>query len=1398
MRELERLREVLGAMKPQGRDGFEGLLALALDRLLDRPFRVFKSGRQPGGDMHCTTLAATVECKRYKDDIPVNDLLAAQAKAAQDDAELWVVATTTEVREPDRKMLELNGDNLNLAVGFLDWPENERLPQLALALACAPSDVAAFLAKHAGADPAEIESILSAIASAPEFQAEREKATDLFDPAMMGYGQARAACTDWLRQWMGSRDSARSQFGQPVNVTDTNAKLVRRDEVMQALQDWWNQSPRRLALLGLEGMGKTWAALSWWSEYSDDLPLTVLVMAHQFRGGSAGRLIAEAIARQVETVPEPKIEWWLRRVDFWIKAPPRTYPRILLILDGLNENPSVPWQQILGELQQPNFQRRIATLVTCRPQYWQDRLGGQREDRAPIPIGPYSERELEVALALNGLSGRKFPPGLLQHLRKPRYFRIAAAHIDKFESEGDITIERLLFRDWRDRLDSKAAKPVPLDDREFERFIQELASEAHKTLHAGRSRIFRDLEDRIRRVCTLSREEQKAVLSEIVEGRILEEQGSGHVLPSARLYHGLGLVLKREAVEAWEDATDTIEHVIAGYLDQMRGMDHEAHVLRAAASLALYDNQCPREVLFHLHREWLTAQNLSEADARSLSAHLLIDQALHLELLRWLWCEHGPSRPAVAMLLRALEQWSGTNKVADAILTAGLMASQFVHRSGKLAAIRLPTQFGLVDAKPEIDVSCHQSLGIALISMLWVHPKAVVSLKRWAIAEAERQIVLRSAVSWLGKHPRFAIAPSDTERNAMANDLVRDWTDELFDAGRLLYQTLIDADGGKEGHELPSLLPPSWALNPEASPQKNPINDLDLKDFGTPLDAWLRNGTDSGALIDEMRRQPTVTAKFIDSWLAEYRFPAGEGGGDLLLHCAMIIDNSRPQLLNVWQERIQNSGEGHATRLESRLLLPLLMPLDAKAQWAMLQQRPAIATPHAGLRTVVKRLSPEQAAGVARGLGATSLERLPALLEYLATQRPELDDGMRASVIDLIGAEDSKIRAGALALVEEWQDTRLGEMAVETGWSWLPPQSGAEIEASTGIRVVGRYGAALNYDELARRLPLQDRAWAVGLHGSAPKKLSRLAADIDAMIESIRTTDTVIEDHGQPRDIKVLGDLARHGPTQAIVTKWVDFALAPMGPERIERVPKFFLALCEAVFPLNIDLGAKLWMALRDSAPPSRAHRQGVTTSALDIILATAPDDPQVHELWKKRLEDAITDDATLDVTIAACFGGKRHWLRQAIEEDMAAPEKWRQARGFTLAGLDNDHDDHWRPLWSKLDDGWVQEARKLAEAASNRNRWARQWFCRFLDHPETAEAWVAHRLFLKTIDRRGNLWIQTEIKQRKSGVDPMRRMHHGINRPSLLKAMEAWDTEYKARWLGHTVPFGAVWPWLG
>ncbi len=65
-----------------------------------------------------------------------------------------------------------------------------------------------------------------------------------------------------------------------------------------------------------------------------------------------------------------------------------------------------------------------------------------------------------------------------------------------------------------------------------------------------------------------------------------------------------------------------------------------------------------------------------------------------------------------------------------------------------------------------------------------------------------------------------------------------------------------------------------------------------------------------------------------------------------------------------------------------------------------------------------------------------------------------------------------------------------------------------------------------------------------------------------------------------------------------------------------------------------------------------------------------------------------------------------------------------------------------WAALTAATSEGWLKQVRLAAWTSSERDRFARVWFVRFLDASGDEEAYAAFELFLSAIDGRAGRWI--------------------------------------------------------
>jgi hypothetical protein len=164
---IEDFRQNLRKLRPDGDNGFEGLVAAVLGDLTKRSFALASAGSQRGkdGQSSLDDGAIVFEAKRYDDAIPKDKVYTKLLEIAADKTsttELYILAATVPISAQHITTLNEGARRLAMALMVLAWPATG-LAELAAFLAMTPDVSAKFVAKHTSVDEAELASQLSAV-----------------------------------------------------------------------------------------------------------------------------------------------------------------------------------------------------------------------------------------------------------------------------------------------------------------------------------------------------------------------------------------------------------------------------------------------------------------------------------------------------------------------------------------------------------------------------------------------------------------------------------------------------------------------------------------------------------------------------------------------------------------------------------------------------------------------------------------------------------------------------------------------------------------------------------------------------------------------------------------------------------------------------------------------------------------------------------------------------------------------------------------------------------------------------------------------------------------------------------------------------------------------------------
>ena len=642
---IEKAQELaLGALFDLPRSGdstFEEFVAAALTELTGQAFYVAKSGHQHGIDARSVPhnlLQVGAEVKQYAPStwLSLDALLhkITDASTANMPVDVWLLAATRPVDATDRGQLHEHGQNLGIGVVVVDCPANlARLGDLAALCASAPETWSAFICQSESLNAA-----LERIRQSSQFQAASKRLLEQLTRADTGYASARRVCECWLDEAQASLKNAKSRLGGHNNLRASEYGVIPRAEIHAQLNDWYASGHGVVALLGDEGMGKTWAVLDWHAQLrskSGGAPLTVFLSADSVGGSDVKPTLAKALADQTDL---PAVDFWKRRLALWEKAGGDGV-RILILLDGLNENFSYKqWARWLQPLFEDPLGGMYRVIVSCWPNWWKGSLYGLA-NLVPRPheitVEGFNDAELQSLLAAMQVDPEDLTPGVLKLMRVPRLSSLVAKHRERLKGIADVTAEHVAYEDWKDRIALRGNK-TGLSDPEMQDFVARLGLELQQQI--DRTLACREILDKLSERSGKSRLELESAIAELSSGAWLmagEQANSFKVAPD-RIPFVLGAALvahlKDKTAPAEADAG------IAEFLDPLKAHRLGAAILNAATTIALLEKQTPLALRETLLARWLDERHFGRDDFEDFWRLAGLDPALFLDLaeVRWL------------------------------------------------------------------------------------------------------------------------------------------------------------------------------------------------------------------------------------------------------------------------------------------------------------------------------------------------------------------------------------------------------------------------------------------------------------------------------------------------------------------------------------------------------------------------------------------------------------------------------------------------------------------------------------------------------------------------------------------------------------------------------------------
>jgi hypothetical protein len=622
----QRLKQILQDEIKEG--DFERLVASLVSRMLDVGIAMAKHGFQFGGDAGPSGREGRrfrIETKRYADSTSLShrELLGEVDHALQRDGALegWFLAATKRVSEQLETDLLLHGETHGVPIVVIDCKVDDDVWSLTALCTVNPAILDTLVSKEAG----NIARDFVAPASGQLQRLRRE-----CEAWQLGFETLRKVSHAELERIWSSPRAAIAKLGQDA-AGGSRPNRVPRRSVSQALDAWWSGAAAGdapAAVLGLDGVGKTWASLDWLVGHRDHQPAILVIPASVVAGAriSNAAAVRRLLAEQVHALTNVRsIGHWVTRLERLFQRPAAEGPLLTLMLDGLNQVSGVPWIDLIRILQDDAFAGRLRLIVTTRNYHFEEKLRSLRGLAVlptPIEVGVYDDTELDAMLAFEHLQRQDLHPELVALARRPRLFALVVKFRDRLVEAGSITPHRLLWEYGKDTLGPQGGRSFT--EREWREWLQKLAQNVLDNTSAFTTQSLADSAARP----DLSESDVFARMSDLIDGSFLNTTSRGYEATPAVVAHALGLALlvHLDGLAAGAD----YEGALNNWLDAISGLDERAEILRASVSIMVARGGDLPEYAKAILLAWLQSQNIPDthlADliglARPLAEHLL-------------------------------------------------------------------------------------------------------------------------------------------------------------------------------------------------------------------------------------------------------------------------------------------------------------------------------------------------------------------------------------------------------------------------------------------------------------------------------------------------------------------------------------------------------------------------------------------------------------------------------------------------------------------------------------------------------------------------------------------------------------------------------------------------------
>lgn len=602
---------------------FENLVAALVSRLLGVPLFVASSGSQYGADAGTAGQQGRflrIECKKYSESSKLKEaeLLGKISQALQRDEllEVWVLVSTCRVSEQIRKSLDQEGEEKGISVLILDWPDSNELTPIAALCAFAPDLVESKFSREASKAALFLQPISEDIIKGLRTN---------MQSWCLGFETLRTKSHQKLESIWKSPQEAKTSFGQNV-AGGAQDKRIKRSSVHKILTNWWQNSAIKgvpVAVVGLNGVGKTWTILDWLIENRDEQPIILTIPSSSTTTISSitKTSVKQFLADCLYNITEVKnSEHWLHRLNRLLARPTEEGPVMTIFFDGLNQEPSTRWIDILNFLQSETFSKHLRIIVSTRNHHFQNKLLKLSNLYTPpmrVDIDPFNTApgdELDQMLELEGLKRTDLHADTIEIISNPRFFSLMMKFGKNLIKEGQITPHRLLWEYGRNTFGERAKEPF--SEAERETLLKELAN---RFRDGEQEFSVKSLADMVNSK-ELNSNEVYVRLSDLIDHQLTKHNKSGEVqFNDVIVAHAIGAALLNRLEKIDSETFETLENNLMEWLDPIEGFDQKAEILRASMSILVAQGySAEKPISGVLVTSWLQTQNIPEEHQQEL------------------------------------------------------------------------------------------------------------------------------------------------------------------------------------------------------------------------------------------------------------------------------------------------------------------------------------------------------------------------------------------------------------------------------------------------------------------------------------------------------------------------------------------------------------------------------------------------------------------------------------------------------------------------------------------------------------------------------------------------------------------------------------------------------------